>query len=287
MDTPLGTSPVMAGYTAAQAMPPNHLVLYRVGEFYEALGNDAATVSRALGLQLKRRRRKSADDVAMCGVPAGTSQQAIARLLAAGHKVAVSEQAGEEGGERPLRRLTLATSVDADVIPGERTNNLTVALTEGQAVAFAWVDLSTGEASATTASLEGCGPALARIAPTETLVARWPEGSEALAVAIRSAGAPFSDLPEADRSLSEPGIVLEQAYGAAWQDHLRGFSPTELAALAVLLDYVRSTLGRLPERLPAPRRTVMSDTVQVDVPTLRPTAPAVARAVADLCGLKD
>jgi hypothetical protein len=67
-------------------------------------------------------------------------RQAIARLLAAGHKVAVSEQPGEDGGERLLRRFTPATSVDADVVPGERTNNLTVALTEGQAVAFAWVD---------------------------------------------------------------------------------------------------------------------------------------------------
>jgi DNA mismatch repair protein MutS len=195
---------MMLAYMEAQKSARGHLVLYRVGEFYEVLGRDALTVSRAIGLQLTRRRQKDAEDVPMCGIPAGTSERAIARLLAAGHKVAVSEQPGEDGGERPLHHLTPATSVDADVVPSDRTNNLTVAVTEGQVVAFAWVDLSTGEASATTASLEGCGPALARITPTEILVARWPEGSEALAVAIRSAGVSFSDLPEADRSLNEP-----------------------------------------------------------------------------------
>ena len=266
---PRGPSPMMLAYAAAQATASGHIVLYRVGEFYEVLGRDAGTVSRTLGLQLTRRRQKNAEDVPMCGIPAGTSEQAIARLLAAGNKVAVSEQPSEDGGERPLRRVSPATSVDVNVVPGERTNNLTIALTEGQVVAFAWVDLSTGEASATTASLEGCGPALARIAPTEMLVARWPDGSEALAIAVRSAGVPYSDLSGADGIINEADTVLEQGFGTGWQDRLRGFSPTELAAMAVLLDYVRTTLGRLPEQLPAPRRTVMSDTVQVDVPTLR------------------
>ena len=271
MDTvaTLGTSPMMLAYAAAQAAAPDHLILYRVGEFYEVLGRDAFLVSRTLGLQLTRRRKKDGDNVPMCGIPSGTSGQAIARLLASGYKVAASEQPTEGGGERPLRRLTPATSVDADVVPGYRINNLTVALTEGQVVAFAWTDLSTGEAGVTTASLEGCGPALARIAPAEILVARWPEGSEALAVAVRSSGAPFSDLPEPDVAQTQPGTVLVQAYGEEWRDRLRGFSPAELAALAALLNYVRVTLGQLPDQLPAPRRALMGDTVQVDAPTLR------------------
>ena len=79
----------------------------------------------------------------------------------------------------------------------------------------------------------------------------------------------YSDLSGADGIINEADTALEQGFGTGWQDRLRGFSPTELAAMAVLLDYVRAALGRLPEQLPAPRRTVMSDTVQVDMPTLR------------------
>jgi DNA mismatch repair protein MutS len=83
MDTAaiLGTSPMMLAYAAAQIAAPDYLVLYRVGEFYEVLGQDAATVSRALGLQLTRRRQKDADDVPMCGIPAGSSGQAVNRVL--------------------------------------------------------------------------------------------------------------------------------------------------------------------------------------------------------------
>ena len=98
------------------------------------------------------------------------------------------------------------------------------------------MDLSTGEAGATTSSLEGCGPALARISPSEILVARWPEGSKTLAVAVRNSGVPFSDLREADVRIDDPGPVLGQAYGEEWRDRLRGFSVLELAALTMLLD---------------------------------------------------
>ncbi len=260
---------MMLAYAAAQAFVPSHLVLYRVGEFYEVLGRSAATVSRALGIQITRRRQKDADDVPMCGIPAGTAEQAITRLLAAGHKVAVSEQPPEVGGERPLRRYTPATSVDVDVVPAGQTNNLTIASASGRTVAFAWADLSTGEAGTTTASLEGCGPALARIAPAEILIVRWPEGSDALAVAIRSSGVPSSNLSDTDGSQDDPDAVLEHAYGKGWRDRLRGISPAELTVLATLLGYLRASVGKLPDGLSPPRRVLMGDTMQIDAPTLR------------------
>ena len=204
------TGGMMSLHAAARAAAPGHLVLYRVGEFYEVLGPDAAIVSRTLGIQLTRRRQKDAADIPMCGVPASTLETATARLLAAGHKVALSEQATEDGGDRPLRRLTPSTSVDAAVLAADRANNLTVVFAEGVAVAFAGIDLSTGEAGTCMAALEGCGPALARIAPSEVLVAQWPDGSDALAVALRGAGGSFSDLNRAELSSQDAQALLTQ-----------------------------------------------------------------------------
>ena len=48
---------MVAAYAAARAAAPGHLMLYRVGEFYEVLGDDAATVSRLLGIQLTVQKR--------------------------------------------------------------------------------------------------------------------------------------------------------------------------------------------------------------------------------------
>jgi len=265
---PIG-SPMMLAHAAARATAPGYLVLYRVGEFYEVLGGDAMVVSRALGLQLTRRRQKDAPDIPMCGIPAGAAASAINRLLKAGHRVALSEQPVTQSGERPLRLMTPGTSVDAEVLAEGRPNNLTVAFTEGEAVGFAWIDLSTGDGGTCMVSLSGCGVALARIAPSEILVARWPDGSDALAVAVRGSTVPFSDLDRPELSPEEADRVLVLAYGPERHEAMRGFSPPELKALAALLDYAHAVVGQLPERLVPPRRAPIGDTMEIDGRTLR------------------
>ncbi|MDT8278422.1 DNA mismatch repair protein MutS [Roseomonas mucosa] len=266
---PSPTGGLIASYAAIRAAVSGYLLLYRVGEFYEVLAEDAAIISQALGIQLTRRRQKDAPDVPMCGIPASTLDVAAGRLLAAGHKVALSEQPPAPGEERPLRLLTPGTSVDATVLAAERPNNLTVAFTAGEAIGFAWLDVSTGESGTSMASLGGCGPALARVAPVEVLVARWPDKSDALAVALRSSGVRFSDLDRPELTEGEAQAILAAAYGADSREALRGFSPPELTALAALLDYVRATVGRLPDALLPPRRAPIGDTMEIDAPTLR------------------
>ncbi|TDG25767.1 hypothetical protein E2C05_25525 [Paracraurococcus ruber] len=168
----------------------------------------------------------------------------VGRLLAAGHKVVVSEPPPEPGSRRLLNRLTPATLVDDAVLASGRPNSLAVALGAGQAIGLAWTDLSTGETGTLMASLEGCGPALARISPAELLVARWPEGSDALAVVARGQGAPFSDLAEEVPDEATSGKVLAATYSEGGREALQGFSPPERAALAALLRHVQSTTGR-------------------------------------------
>ncbi len=266
---PATASPMVQAYAASRAAAPGHLVLYRVGEFYEILFDDAATVSRLLGITLTRRQQKNAADIPMCGIPAGSADGAVARLLAAGRKVALSEQPVGGSGERPLRLLTPGTTVDAGVLAADRPNNLVVAHAEGGMVGFAWMDLSTGEGGTCMASLDGCGAALARATPSEVLVSRWPEGSEALDVAVRGSGVGFTDLPRPGLSLSDAESTLAAAYGPAWRDGFRGSSPRELVAHAALLSYVRGVLGGLPACLAPPRRVAAGDTMEIDGPTLR------------------
>jgi DNA mismatch repair protein MutS len=263
------SSPMMTAYAAARTAAPGATVLYRVGEFYEVLFDDAERVSKALGIQLTRRRQKDSDGIPMCGIPASSVTGAVSRLLAAGFKVALSQQPLEPSGDRPLQLMTAATSVDPDILAAGRPNNLTVVLAQEQSVGFAWIDVSTGEAGTCWASLEACGPAIARIGPSEILVARWPDASVGLAVAIRSAGTKFADLARPELSRREADALLVKTYGEGFQGAFQGFSPVELAAFAALLDYIFATVGRLPDRLSPPRRWATGDTMEIDSPTLR------------------
>ena len=266
---PPGASPMVVAYVATSVAHPDHLLLYRVGEFYEVLLESAATVSRLLGIQLTRRKQKDAADIPMCGIPASVADGMIARLLAAGRKVAISEQPVEPSGERPLRLVTPGTSVDATVLVAGTPNNLLVCHTEGERVGIAWIDVSTGEAGTCVASLDSCGSVLAQATPSEILVSRWPEGSDALAVAVQSAGVRYSDLQRPAQTPEAREAVLAEAYGPGWQEALRGSSPLEQVAHAALLDYVRSTVGALPVALSPPRRAAIGDTMEIDAPTLR------------------
>jgi len=161
--------------------------------------------------------------------------------------------------------MTPGTSLDAAVLTAGRPNTLVVAHAEGETVALAWTDLSTGESGTCMASLGSCAAALARIVPSEILVSRWPDGSEALALAVRGSGAPFSDLPGEGLRPEEADAVLAQAHGPGWREALRGFSPSELTAHAALLDYVQHVV----DALPLPRRVLAGDTVETCGPTLR------------------
>ena len=67
--------------------------------------------------------------------------------------------------------------------------------------------------------------ALARIAPSEVLVAQWPDGSDALAVALRGAGIPLSDSNRSEPSAEDAQALLAQAFCSGCARVLRGFSP--------------------------------------------------------------
>ncbi len=73
----------------------NHLdkvLLFRMGDFYEIFHDDAVLAAPILNIALTSRNKKSADDTPMCGVPHHSIAGPIAKLLQAGHKVAMCDQ---------------------------------------------------------------------------------------------------------------------------------------------------------------------------------------------------
>src|SRR5690349_20241914 len=80
-------SPMMAQWQACKQAAQGAILLFRMGDFYEAFHDDAILIAKELDLTLTKRI-----DVPMSGVPHHTSEGYIDKLVAKGYRVAVAEQ---------------------------------------------------------------------------------------------------------------------------------------------------------------------------------------------------
>jgi DNA mismatch repair protein MutS len=130
------TSPLMRQYHAAKKQHPTALLLFRLGDFYELFYDDAVLASRILQITLTSRNKEKDQAVPMCGVPYHAAENYIARLIRAGHKVAICEQMEEPGpGKKIVRRevirvITPGTATGASLVE-PKENNFLAAVARG------------------------------------------------------------------------------------------------------------------------------------------------------------
>jgi len=157
------TTPLMQQYHSIKRRHPHALLLFRLGDFYELFYEDAIVASRQLQITLTSRNREKGQSVPMCGVPYHAAEHYIARLIRAGHKVAICEQMEDPSRTKKLVRrevirvLTPGTATDSPTLE-MRENNFLAAIARngvGKPIGLAFVDFSTGEFRAT----EFSGPA--------------------------------------------------------------------------------------------------------------------------------
>src|SRR5207244_7498182 len=89
-------TPMLRQYHEAKAQAKDALLFFRLGDFYELFYDDARIAAQLLGITLTS-RAKGEDRIPMAGVPHHASKGYIARLVAAGHKVALCDQIEEPG----------------------------------------------------------------------------------------------------------------------------------------------------------------------------------------------
>ena len=96
-------------YSEIKSDNPDSLVLYQMGDFFEAYGEDAQTVSDALELNLTSRSIGNNQRTGMCGFPANRLETYVNMLLDRGFDVAVSSL---ENGERNTRNIISSNKED-------------------------------------------------------------------------------------------------------------------------------------------------------------------------------
>ena len=139
-------SPMMLQWQACKQAAGDALLLFRLGDFYEAFYDDAVIVARELELTLTKRQ-----DTPMSGVPHHTSEIYIDRLVSKGYRVAIAEQIGDPKQGKGLvhrevvRVVTPGTLINSSLL-SEKRNNFVVSLARaGQIIGLCSLDLTTGE----------------------------------------------------------------------------------------------------------------------------------------------
>ncbi|MCH7620863.1 MAG: DNA mismatch repair protein MutS [Chloroflexi bacterium] len=179
-------TPVRRQYLDIKNDYPDALVLFRLGDFYEAFDDDARVASRELEITLTSRSMGKGLKIPMAGVPAHALESYLVRLIKKGYKVAICEQLSDPATSKGLlerdvvRVVTPGTVLETALLDQNSNNYLVAVVQEGPLVGLAYVDASTGEFAATQTTPEKVHLELSRLDPAEILVPnaeQSPEGT--------------------------------------------------------------------------------------------------------------
>ena len=118
----------MQQYVDMKSENPDALLMFRLGDFYEAFFEDAKTVSETLSLVLTHRGTDGFGvDVPMCGIPHHAYSQYVNELIDKGYKVAICEQLEDPKETKGMVKrdvvqvITKGTRIDSNI--DSKSNN--------------------------------------------------------------------------------------------------------------------------------------------------------------------
>ncbi len=204
---------------------PEAILLSRVGDFYEAYGEDAETIARALQIALTSKEAGGGKRVAMAGVPHHALPGYLAKLVQQRFIVALAEQLEIPQPNRLVARgivrlVTPGTLIEEQLLDGKQNNFIAAVAAVGETFALAYADVSTSYAAATALGGEDAYDELlaelARVAPSE-IVADVPADLRAtIATAIEATGArlatPSLGIVETRERETFDGYSLEESF---------------------------------------------------------------------------
>jgi DNA mismatch repair protein MutS len=279
------SSPLITQYLSVKRRVPDAILFFRLGDFYEMFFEDAEVGARILDIQLTSR---SKDGVPLCGVPYHSAEPYIAKLLKAGMKVAICEQAaahvvstgssvkggafqltapGSRGGvarglmpRQIVRVITPGTVGEETVLVAGEKNFLLALSAGGEGFALAALDVSTGEFIVTRiGGVAGVREEVARLAPREAVI---PKDEDRLAPILAELKCPHTHL---DQEAFDPGAARARLAGRfGGFDRDDGLVDDLMAAAGAALRYVEENFGRDLAHLRPPRFYRATEYMQVD-----------------------
>ncbi len=163
-------------YFEMKSRVPDAILFYRMGDFYEMFFDDAKDAAPLLGIALTKRHRDSDIEAPMCGVPHQAVEHHVARLVAAGRKVAICDQVEDPRAAKGLVRrditrvVTPGTVLDPESLVPSAPSYLAALLPGPSEWGVAFLDLSTGRFRAGGVPSRRVEDVLALFRPREILL---------------------------------------------------------------------------------------------------------------------
>ena len=174
---------MMQQYLAIKQEYQDALLLFRMGDFFELFFEDAQIAAPILEVVLTARGKHLADEIPMCGVPVHAAELYTAKLVKAGHKVAICEQlespqeAKKRGAKAVVKRevvrvITAGTILEESLLSSAtEAQNLVSIHIDKKSCYICICDLSTGHSSFLPSTLEKLESDVSRFSPKEIIIA--------------------------------------------------------------------------------------------------------------------
>jgi DNA mismatch repair protein MutS len=245
-----GSTPIRRQYLRIKQKYPEAIVLFRLGDFYEAFDEDAKLVSRELQIVLTSRSMGKGQRFPMAGIPHHALDSYLAKLINKGHKVAICEQLSDPKTSKGLverdvvRVVTPGTVVEPNLLETKANNYLAAIVVEGERTGIAYVDITTSEFATTQLTADRALAELERLSPSEIIAPKDSESPQLPAEPTKLDDRWF-ELETARQTLLDHFEVSSlEGYGCA---HL----PLAIRAAGAIIRYLEETqkgaLGQLPK----------------------------------------
>jgi len=270
----------MAQYLSIKARHEDAMLFFRMGDFYELFFDDAVQASKVLGITLTSRGEYEGKPIPMAGVPYHAAEGYLARLIKAGCRVAVCEQT-ESPAEAKKRgsKSIVNRDIVRIVTPGTLTEDALLPANQDQALAaiaiggggteaaIAVCDVSTGRFDVSALAANTLADSLMAYPLSELLVSEGDIDKPAIANATALSTAPVTFRPARSATYKSGEALLKETFGIAALEALGDFGRAELAAIGLLLDYVKLTQAGSDIRLDPPIRARAEGYLAIDPAT--------------------
>ena len=174
-------TPMMVQYLDIKEKYKEHILFFRLGDFYEMFFDDAITVSKELELTLTGKDCGLEERAPMCGIPFHSSNTYIPKLIDKGYTVAICEQVEDAKDvvkgivkRDVVKIITPGTLTDNNSLNDKKNNYIASIHIYKNNAAISYCDVSTGEVKVskviTYDIVNKIFSQLARINPAEVII---------------------------------------------------------------------------------------------------------------------